>query len=352
MYFRKLFTSIFLLAVATTLVTSAVASDNDTESYTTKSGNVYESGEKLIVNENIEGDYFASATELTINGNVDDNVFVSGGAILINGDVEGDIFAAGGYIVINGDINGDVRVASGELYVNSELIDGDFQVFAGKVSLADEVEITGEQNISAGTTNQGVSDNPIDLSDYEKGETSFGNYQALYGGFLVLGVVWSIIMIIGAIILAYAVLRLFPTFSEKTIVTVQNNFKGSLVAGLVTFIVGPILLVLLAVSVIGLKLSFFIIALFAVLAMIANALAGYMLGRSILRRFFKRKETGRLLPTVIGVTILEIFINLLYIIPFIGFIAAMLVKTSILVVYGGAIIYNKYKALKNDKFTK
>jgi cytoskeletal protein CcmA (bactofilin family) len=69
----------------------------------------------LSANEIHEGWYFASADEVIIEGTVNGDAYIAGGVIHVEGAINGDLIAAGGQVVITGSVSDNVRVAGGSI---------------------------------------------------------------------------------------------------------------------------------------------------------------------------------------------------------------------------------------------
>ncbi len=312
---------------------------DDVESRDTKSGNKYIGGSSVEIEEDIQGDLVTGAETIEVNAVIGDNLYLAGGKVLLESDINGDAVILGGYVVINGNIYGDLRVLAGEVYINSNVVRGDVDAAASKISISENTQIEGEESIRAGEIQRNVSDNPTDLKD--AGNTYFNNLEFsardLFAGFTVIRFVLEIVFFIGGIVAAYFFIRLFPTFTEKTLATMKKEKLKSGLLGLSALIAAPFLALILLVSVVGINL-FFLLAVLGLLAlMISKYLSSYLIGRIILQKLEKNK-TGRLLPLFLGSFVLLV----VGFIPIVGFLA----KLVLICIGLGAILNNKFSNLK------
>lgn len=359
---RKKLIAIFLsllFVISLPAVVIAQEYNENAEIKVTKGGSYFISGDKIKISEDISNDVFAAGSEVVLDGAVEDNLFIAGGGVLINGDVNGDIYAGGGYIIINGNVEGDVRAAGGEIYINSDSIGGDVALSAGTVKFADNVEITGEEYISAGVQSSGAVDNPTDLSNFDSNKYNFdfqGGENVLVGGltlftgqFIVLGLILQIVMFVSSIVAGYVLIRLFPTFAEKTMIEMKKNKLKSILVGIVVSILAPFVIFPLMFSGIGTKLALVAILLGMLALYFGSLYATYEIGRMFMVNVVKKKNSGRLMALIVGFILVEIPLMIIALIPIIGFLITLILK-YILYSWGvGAIVLNKYSAIKMSK---
>jgi cytoskeletal protein CcmA (bactofilin family) len=365
--------AVLLVALMTITLASPIAAQQD--SFESETGNKYLSGESFDVNEDTEGDLFSTGNEVNIGGNVGDNAFiaggeveingdvsddlyVAGGAVLVDGNVEGDVMVASGYLVVNGDIAGDLRIGAGEAYINSETIGGDLLVGAGRLDLSSQTVVEGEITVDAEDYDSSATNNPTDLSDADNsqwsmfwGETTEDGVEfpaaALFAGQFI----WSLVSLIATIIAAYVFLKMFPSFSEKTLVRMKTKPGTSLLIGILTMILAPIAIILLFITVFGYKLAGLTILLGFLAVQISGFYAKYSIGRYLLKRIGK-VNTGRALALILGVLLVDLSLAVIGVIPVLGWFVVGLVNT-LLIGWGlGAIVGNKFTSLRSKNSSK
>ncbi len=341
-------------------VAYAVNSENDVNKVT-KSGNEYKtSEEELKIDNDIRGDLFAAAETLYVDGEIGDNLFAAAGGIVVNGDVRNDVFLAGAYIVINGDIRGDVKIAGGEVYINSDLITGDVMVMAGKLSVADEVEILGEKEVYSGMLSEGVVDNPVDLSGYnpESNKVMFGDKEYNFdssgvvtlftGAGLVMGFFWKLLMLASMILAGYLVLRLFPVLTETTLGTMNKAMVKSTLLGMGVYVVAPLVALVLLFSLIGFKVLVLLAMLGGLCIYLSGVYSSYAVGRWILVMMGNEK-TGRAIPLALGMFVVELTLFIFGLLPFIGWLLVFVIRGVLYSWATGALVLNKYRSMQTIK---
>lgn len=324
------------------------------ELYQQQTENVYKADQDVSITEDVVGDVVAAGSNIHISANVNGNVLVAGGTVQIDGNVGGDIAAAGGYVVVNGDVSGDIRVFGGQVFVNSKQVTGDLVVSAGKTELAKGLSIGGIEMIPNSDSLRRDVENPTkDVSQYR---VMVGNYRdnerktdkKLLGKVTVGALIFNTIMLVGTIISAYLILRLFPVISENALVTMQKMPFQSVVAGAATYVLGFILAIALAISIIGWHLLYVLAVLGLVTVMLSNVLATYGVGRLILKRF-NRKNTGRLQPIVVGMLTVTIGFFVLSLVPVVGEFFVFVLGAGLSCWAVGSLMMNKWNAVMGEK---
>ena len=89
-----------------------------------------------------EGSYFAAGGKVIIDGTVNGDVYAAGGAVEISGAINGDLLVAGGDVTVNGTISDDIRAAGGSVRIDGK-VGNNVTVAGGNVSLGRKAEVSG-----------------------------------------------------------------------------------------------------------------------------------------------------------------------------------------------------------------
>ncbi|MBI2634727.1 hypothetical protein HYW82_03620 [Candidatus Peregrinibacteria bacterium] len=96
----------------------------------------FESGENVIISNDVDDDIYVVAGHAQVDGNVDGDVYVAGGQVVINGNVRDDLVVTGGRVTVSGNISGDVRVIGGQVllfgYVGDDIVTAGGQIDVGR----------------------------------------------------------------------------------------------------------------------------------------------------------------------------------------------------------------------------
>jgi hypothetical protein len=341
------------------LSTSTVkVTGEDAVSTTSVNGNVNAAGSQLEITNPISGDLLVAGGRVEISSKVNQNIIAAGGAVAINGDVYGDLLVAGGVVIVNGDVWGDVRVFGGEVYINSSMIGGDLLVYGGSVYEYKNTDVWGDTSLNGNkdstSVHTGVIDPVTSLDDenlpYYVNSFSASSNTTDNTASTVLSSVFSsvcgIVWLLGGIIAAYVIIKLFPVYTFSTVETMRTKPLIAILIGAVTFFVGGILGLILLVSIIGLPL----LGVLATIAILATILSGvfarYLIGKLVLSGTFKVKHEHRILSILAGYILVGGLIWLIELLPVVGATISFFIST-ILFYWGiGAMVLNKFKALK------
>lgn len=313
-------------------------------------GNAYDAGISVVVTAPVLGDLTAIGGSIIAAAPVSGDSFLLGGSVNARSTVNGDLRALGGTIHIESPIKGDLIAAGltvdagraeGSVLIGalnttlSEGAGGPVTVYGNNIALggtfSGDVHIiaSGHVGLSPGTIIKGalVYEAPepasIPSSAMVAGGVTYTNatYLPDVGTSRILAVisiaVFLLVRILGALILAGLLAGLFPHLAEAV---TGRLYTKSLRSTLLTMLLGfgilvatPILLVVLALTFVGLGLALLLFVLYALLALLSILYAGILIGSMFARRF-SRRETVLWRDGVLGMLVFS-FIAL---VPVIG----------------------------------
>ncbi|PIS05185.1 MAG: hypothetical protein COT81_02500 [Candidatus Buchananbacteria bacterium CG10_big_fil_rev_8_21_14_0_10_42_9] len=335
----------------------------------------FETGPSVYVGEEdiVDGNLIATGNSIEIHGTIVGDVFAAGAFVLVTGDVEGDVFAAGQTVKITGDVGGSVRVAGSAVEVGGNVAHNvnaaggsvtiakdasvGWDVYAGAGSLDIRGPVGGnvaagvgnlvvasviEKDVKVGLDDQGqmivnpegeINGNVTYYSNKEDqllvreggsiaGEVSYQlpkhkkdipvNPRKLAAGYFFLKLIslFSLILV-GLVFVALApkaVTQIHQAMIEKPLTKVGW--------GLVYAIVTPFVIILLALTVIGIPLALILIPIYVIALWFSKVFAGISLGLLFMQSVVKKNKPsgGLILPMIIGMII---FIVLTFL-PLIG----------------------------------
>lgn len=330
--------------------------------------NLYVGAGRSDISSVVNSDLTVVSGESIVSGKVTGDVFVAGGNVDFVGEADGDLRIIGGTVNVSGTIAGDLLVIGGEVNVSetatllSDILlvggkinfEGDsphrLKVVAGKVyingSLAGQSEVT-TQSLDVG------SDSIIDgnFSYYSPrkisetsgaeilGTVNYNQINTLQNTGIVKKTIvnllnfWLLLKFITTLIIGFILVYVFRVFSVQVNNIVVTSFWKSLLAGLLTIIVLPIIVALFFISLVAMPVGFLLLITFISSIIIAPAVVGIFLG-SWARKVFGKKE--EYLVDFHSVTIGIILFTLLQFVPVIG---GFLRFVLILVALGAMIRY-------------
>jgi cytoskeletal protein CcmA (bactofilin family) len=195
------------------------------------------------------------------------------GPATINGTVNDDVYVGDGRLVIRGRVTGDVLVVSGDVLITGR-VNGSVVALRGRVTTRDGAQVNGdvrsrrEPSIAPGTV---------------RGDVKTLNVGNLFAGFLLAFLIYLWIAVtVSVAILGVLFLLLFPRAADAT-ATAGRRFWPTLGWGALVGILGPIVGVLLLVTIIGVPLGLEIVSALSVLAPLGYVASSLVLGRLMVK---------------------------------------------------------------------
>ncbi|MFQ5937096.1 MAG: polymer-forming cytoskeletal protein [Acidiferrobacterales bacterium] len=326
------------------------------ENSITKTGHttddVYAAGRRVTVSADVAGDVIAAGGRVLIERRVSGDVMAAGGVVEIRATVSDDVRAAGGVVSVSGHISGDAIVAGGVVSLEpGTSVDGRAWLTGGQVEVAgriatelkaacgsivvagrvdgdvellsDALEILPSARVTGNLVYRGRREAKISRGARIDGELSYQPLAVSTRG----PAPWRSagIVVLASLMLTGIVLFLcFPSFAVRAARTVETHPWQSLGLGLAVLVAGPIVAILLMVTIIGIPLAIILIALYVVF-LIAGYLTGVLYVSDVGLRWAldsPRPSTGvRVVSIIAGVLALGI----VGLIPLIGGLVALLV---------------------------
>lgn len=327
----------------------------------TVGGNLYAAGSQIIVDGTVTGDLFCAGATVTVNGTVGGDVICAGSSITINGTVGGDVRSASSELAINGAVSRGLTAFGSAININNEgsvggntlafgatlrgdgPLGGDVQFFGASLILNDRVDgdvaFYGQaQDVNGNAPAVTIRPEATiagGLSYYRGVETSISDSATIIGsttimersatatpdaaGWLArLSLGWLLWSILTAIVIGFILIGLFPRQTTLAVTGMTREPGITLAWGILALILVPAVIVILAVSVIGLPLALLLLLLFCIAGMLAKILAAVAFGMWLAQRF--RWSIGLYAQVAIGIVIAY----LLFAIPIIGWILWLL----------------------------
>lgn len=293
-------------------------------------------------NETIDDDLFIGAESVTIDGNILGSVFAGTSKINLTGSIKGDLVAGSGNVFLSGNIGGDLYLGAGDVMLNKLNVGGNVIIGAGNVTIDKDSKIGGSLIVGAGnlhnyapvTRNLVVGGGSIyqdgsvgkeahigggevelgsnakiggDLT-YALGEENSELKQspsASVGGtmrryippvdtktkedFGKAGIMarngWLLISFIGSLLVGFLLLKLLPKTSLGLSIQVRSNLLKNIGTGFLIIIFSVPVLLVLAMTIIGLPLAGLLLLLLCIALHLAKLAASYALGRFVADQF-------------------------------------------------------------------
>lgn len=328
--------------------------------------------------ETIEGNLYAAGAAITIDGQVTGDLICAGQSINVNGEVAGDVICAGQSINVNGQVGGSLRAAgntinlSGKVARNLMAIGATIQSSAGSSVGWDMLAVGGfgqimgsvgrdlygvlgqatlagpigkNVNLNFGRQNKKSAAPALTIADTAKidGDVKYtSNQEATIAGaasikgkvthnlppaftkkpnFISLAWWWgNLIAVFSALVMGLVLISFWREPIIKVTDLMLNKVSASFGWGILVLLLTPLIAIILLITVIGIPLSLILTALWLIALYLSKILVGILVGRSLLNNFWLKQKDSLILGMVIGVVIIYLIFSL----PFIGKIMALL----------------------------
>ena len=302
----------------------------------------------LEAGETVSDDLYVIAGDITIRGDAEGTLYLLGSNIYLSGSVGGDLYAMGGDVIVEGTVSGEVYVLGGDVEL-SGVFDDKLHAAGGKMELSgtfnDEVNCGGGVVRLSGTF---AGDAYIQASTLQlrSGTVIEGNLSYAAKDFdraedvVINGTVnkmpkaeweaqgpgWGIIAffglagLIGYFIVGIVLYGFFPNFTKGAVDRTFSQFAQNLGWGLLVFLLTPLAVLVLLITVVGIPLGILVGIAYGVGIFIGEIIVSTAVG-GLIFSLFKKPDAAYWLKLLVGLIILFC----ISIIPVVNFIAVLLI---------------------------
>ena len=100
----------------------------------------------------IDDDLYIASETVVVEGTVNGDVYAAGSSVSIRGTVNGDVFAAGSDVIVGGTVKGSVRAAGSSVRLDGATIGGSVSGFASTFTVEKDTKIGGGINFGSSAT--------------------------------------------------------------------------------------------------------------------------------------------------------------------------------------------------------
>jgi cytoskeletal protein CcmA (bactofilin family) len=204
---------------------------------------------------------------------VDGPVVSFDGPVTVNGKVDGNIFVADGRVVVRGRVTGGVLVAHGDVLITGTVGD-DVIALDGRITTRDGAHVNGDAR---------SRQQPDAAPGTVTGAVKKLDVQNLFGGLLLAFLVYLWIAVtVSVALLGLLFVLLFPRAADAT-AAAGRKFWPTVGWGALVGIVGPILAVLVLVTIVGIPFGLGMLSALNVLAPLGYVASSLILGRLMVK---------------------------------------------------------------------
>ncbi len=232
----------------------------------------------IVVRGTVDGDLSGTAGTILIaeSGTVTGNVQGAAGSVVVAGTVEGDVQVGGGSFDLTetGEIGGNLDVGAGSVTVDGT-VGGAVRAGGDAVTLGPNADVGGEFRYDA---EQFTRSDDATVGGEVIQDDSLGGPTTGFGGFGSPSWVGTAFGFVTSLLLGAILLLVFPRFSDGVAARVGGSPAVTLGVGLLTLVGVPILLVLVAITIVGIPFSLAGFAAFVIALWIASVYGKYAVG--------------------------------------------------------------------------
>lgn len=307
----------------------------------TINGDIYRSGDDIQISEAVNGNVFVAAKKaVTITGQIAGDLFVIADIVNIDGaQIYGNVFVLANTVTLNGLIydlygvcdtlevqfNGttyrDLRAICDKATLNG-VVGGNVNISAAKsLELQDDCVIY--QNLNYSTKNQ------LDINkDLVQGEINYTQLDDTSNNIMSYVMSFALVLVF-TLVVWLVVTFLAPKFTEKFTKAGKNRPVASLLFGLLTLIVVPIVSLLLMITIIGAPVGLILFALYALVISISIPMASISLAHILSNVLADKVKFLTKAKNILSVIIVTFVLWLITLIPYVGGVVTLLA-----VIYG------------------
>lgn len=328
--------------------------------------------------EHIEGSLFISGSEVRIEGTIDGDLYCAGQDVEVVGPVNGDIICAAQNLRIRSKVSGDIRAAAQNLSVSDSvggnvtafaqtlfvdkqatvagevgtgaqtlriegtvqksvyggaqkvyidgIIGGDVQVSAEDISVLPNAHILGglqyESDHTASVSETAIIDGKTTRTEptMKRSNTQESGERRIFSSNRIKGMSYVGITLLTGIVLLLFAQKFLKRYSEN----IQNQPGTNVLRGLLFLISIPIIMLLLAVTIIGIPFVIVLALLLVPIYVIGRTLVTFAVGRLLLERLWEKKKES--FGWSLGVGILALWAAQL--LPVVGWFVSLLITLA------------------------
>lgn len=286
-------------------------------------GNIITAGNSINITSANTKMLLVAGNVINIGSKISENAYIAGNIVstLSNSSFGRDLFVAANSVAISSIVNRDLNVASNGLYING-IINGNASIDANFINANSSSIINKDLIISPSSDLRSlreITNGNIIFNEDNNNSGKLRNADFIFSLLSKLSIGLFTVLIIGILLIK---------FFEKSVNSIINNnyknFTKNLGVGFAILFGAPLLMITLAITVIGIKLAFIILAVYSVWLILSSVLSAILIGEFIIKSINHKKEASLHGSLVIG----YLMIIILSIIPVAGWITLLVITAA------------------------
>jgi len=285
-------------------------------------GDLRAAGGTVVVRGTVDGGLrgYAGTVVVEESGTVTGDLQASAGSVSVRGTVEGDIEGAAGSVTVGpgGVVGGDISVAAGSLVV-AGTVEGNVKAAVQRIELAETASVGGNVEYSSDAESEradGASvGGQVTAVDNLSVDAGLADFLAGPVGLLV-----NLYLTLATLVVGAVLLLAFPETTDAVVTEVHEHALRSGGIGLAGLVAVPAVLLLVAVTVVGLPLALLGLMAAGLLVFVSAPLAEYAAGAWALSYTDVESRWAALVAGVVGVGLLSLLPIVGQVIDFVVFL--------------------------------
>jgi hypothetical protein len=291
----------------------------------TINGDLLAFGRRVEVRGNVKGDLITWAQRIDISGTVEGNIYSGAQNLDLSGQAARNVYSwvqsfnlpqagrIGGGLVVGGadaTLDGNITRSADVFAGNADLrgeIGRDLYFAGGTLSLTPPARIGG--NLGAHVQkNQDVRIAPgVAVGGKTDVSLTVRKSRFLQSRFYF----WQAVSFAGTLLIGWLMLVIAPGFFHGAVQAIRSSAWRCLGLGFAVLVATPVAIVILAITLVGLPVAFFGLALYAVALYLAKVFVGVFLGR-ILEKTLDTTTSRTFLALLVGLLLIYVVIQIPY----------------------------------------
>lgn len=242
---------------------------------------------------------------VNVNGTTENDGFIFGNSINFDEDYKGnrDVFVFGNAVTIRGEISRDVVIFAESVIIENAKIGRNVTIYSSSAEVKNS-EVSGKLYYSEDTKINISDDSKVNEKEVVKTENvvipqkTFGQRVVDF----LLSLCTTLVLFAA---FALIVPALFKRIENKLEGVKASNVFAMLGFGLLALIAIPFVSILAFITIVGLQLGFFALAMYVIMLWLSTLFTGYAIGLLVWNKCIK-KDTNILLVGLIGISTLKI----------------------------------------------
>ena len=302
-------------------------------------GNLFVAGEDIEVTGDISGNLIAVGDNVTVSGriggmtvsladaisfeeaNIAGDLWLAGDAIKLDSktEIRGNLASFSDSIAMSATVAKDMLVAAERVVVSGE-IGGSLNAATKHISLLYDAMVGGDIIYRTSTEDRLMLGDDVIIGGEVEYQGQPENFQARNRFISDSFYLWELLWFVGAFVVGWLLFTLAPSLGRVALGDGKESVKTAGI-GFLVLVTVPIVAVIIAITVVGLPLSFITIMAWLTAWYLAKIVLAHVIGRSMLAN---RGDNQGLVSTLfVGLIIVTIAINL----PFLGGVLNLLATT-------------------------